>query len=304
MPIEFERSTGNCRVATPLRTDAGAAPAVTPPAAGMPSLMWLNADRVLYAGLLGEPSTRAFGSYSVYASLTVPHRISLEGGAWQATELSVVPPNVPHRIASAERMICSQMIEAETVAPAELPAWLRDSRGAVETADAQAVRRRMHGALEAFRHSGRKEYANAREFDIAFFGEALAPRPLDKRIAAVLQRIKLDPNQPHSAQECAAAACVSVSRFLHLFKAEVGTPFRSFRTWQRARSLLYYVTQTTSLAHIALDAGYPDSTHFSHSIRQVYGLTPKSIFAGCRKLALYGDAIGAVTVPSGLRSRA
>ena len=42
---------------------------------------------------------------------------------------------------------------------------------------------------------------------------------------------------------------------------------------------------------VALDVGYPDSTHFSHSIRQVYGLTPKSIFAGCRKLALYGSGL-------------
>ena len=47
-------------------------------------------------------------------------------------------------------------------------------------------------------------------------------------------------------------------------------------------------TQDANLANIALDVGYPDSTHFSHSVRQVYGLTPKSIFAGCRKLALYG----------------
>ena len=79
-----------------------------------------------------------------------------------------------------------------------------------------------------------------------------------------------------------------MSRFLHLFKAEVGVPFRSFRTWQRARSVLHFVTQTANLATIALDVGYPDSTHFSHSIRQVFGLTPKSIFEGCRKLELYG----------------
>ncbi len=300
MQIELDSPTETRRLATPLRTYTGAAP----DAPGMPALMWLNADRVLYVGLLGEPSVRTFGGHAVYASLAVPHRISLDGDEWQTTELSVVPPNVPHRIVSGERMICSLVIEAETVAPAELPAWLRECRGAVDATLAQALLQGMRAALEAFRQSGTKQYANAHEYDIAFFGEALATRPLDKRIASVLQRIKLDPNQPHSAQECAASICVSVSRFLHLFKAEVGTPFRSFRTWQRARSLLYYVTQTDSLANIALDAGYPDSTHFSHSIRQVYGLTPKSIFAGCRKLALYGDAIGGTADEPGLRSRA
>lgn len=53
------------------------------------------------------------------------------------------------------------------------------------------------------------------------------------------------------------------------------------------------MTQSSNLTDIALDAGYPDSTHFSHSIRQVYGLTPKSIFAGCRKLALYASGAAA-----------
>jgi hypothetical protein len=76
----------------------------------------------------------------------------------------------------------------------------------------------------------------------------------------------------------------------NLFKQEVGAPFRSFRTWKRARSLLHYVNRDANLAHVALDTGYPDSTHFSHSIRQVYGLKPKDIFAGSRRLAIYAQA--------------
>ncbi|WP_309901090.1 hypothetical protein [Variovorax soli] len=38
---------------------------------------------------------------------------------------------------------------------------------------------------------------------------------------------------------------------------------------------------------MALDTGYPDSTHFSHSIRQVYGLRPSDILAGSRRLAVH-----------------
>ncbi len=257
----------------------------TCPAPGPRALMWLNAERVAYVGLLGAPSVRTFGACSVYLSLNLPHRISLDGGRWQSTELSVVPPQVPHRIASGERMICSLLVETETVAPGSLPPWLRDGRGAVES---PALLGALRGALRALR-SGDRRYPNSAAFDRAFFGAPLAARALDRRIAAVLGRIRLDPDQPHSAKECAAAIHVSVSRFLHLFKAEVGVPFRSYRTWQRARSVLYHVTQTANLASIALDVGYPDSTHFSHSVRQVYGLTPKSIFAGCRRLELHGS---------------
>ena len=84
---------------------------------------------------------------------------------------------------------------------------------------------------------------------------------------------------------------LSFSRFLHLFRENVGAPFRSFRTWKRARSLLQYVNRDANLAHVALDTGYPDSTHFSHSIRQIYGMKPKDMFAGSRRLAIYGSTL-------------
>jgi len=250
-------------------------------------MMWLNTDRVLYVGLLGEPSIRTFGAYSIYLSLRRPHRISVAGGEWEEAELSVVPPGTPHRIASGERMICNLLIESETVDRDCLPPFIRDGRGAVQGDEAL---RDIRKALDRFRASGSRRYDRTEDFDRDFFGAALPDRPLDRRVRAVLDRIRKDPNSHTSAEDCAVASHLSVSRFLHLFKAEVGSSFRTFRTWQRARSVLYYVTQSATLANIALDVGYPDSTHFSHSVRQVYGLTPKSIFAGCRKLALYGSS--------------
>jgi methylphosphotriester-DNA--protein-cysteine methyltransferase len=125
------------------------------------------------------------------------------------------------------------------------------------------------------------------DFDCLFFGRALAPRPLDARIRRVIERIVSDPSASFSAEQCAAEVQLSFSRFLHLFKQETGVTFRAFRAWKRARSLLRHVRQAASLTDIALDAGYPDSAHFSHSIRQVYGLTPSDIVAGSRRLALH-----------------
>lgn len=260
-----------------------------------PRMMWLNADRVVYVGLLGEPTVRCFGGYSVYVSLRGAHRICLEGGDWQHSPFSVVPPSVRHRIVSGERMICNLLVEAETVDAPALPAYLREGRGAV---DAPVAQQRVRQALDGLHCAANHQYAGTAGFDAHFFGGPLPARAHDVRVQAVLDRIKANPNGHVSAQECAAAAHLSVSRFLHLFKAETGAPFRSFRTWQRARSLLYYVTQTGNLTDIALDAGYPDSTHFSHSIRQVYGLTPKSIFAGSRKLALYASGAGGTALAS------
>ena len=100
--------------------------------------------------------------------------------------------------------------------------------------------------------------------------------------------------EPVTAASCAAQAGLSASRFLHLFKEQTGISFRSFRAWKRARHLLHFANQDLNLAHLAQDIGYPDSTHFSHSIRRFYGLKPRAIFSGSRDLAIYrgGQAAG------------
>ena len=195
----------------------------------------------------------------------------------------VVPPLVPHQIETAHRSILSLLIEPEFVDPAGLPGFLRHCGPVEAPAFVQRVRA-LHGQLAEA--SGRESFDRF-DFDALFFGAALPQRPLDARVREVIERINADPAAPTSAEQCAASVALSFSRFLHLFKQETGLTFRAFRAWKRARSLLRHVHQSATLTDIALDTGYPDSTHFSHSIRQVYGLRPSDILAGSRRLAVH-----------------
>jgi AraC-like DNA-binding protein len=170
---------------------------------------------------------------------------------------------------------------------AALPPLLQ-ACGAVQAPEWAARVRRCHADLVA---QGRDLDLQPQDFDTLFWGQALAPRVLDARIARALSRIQDATSSPVTAQACAAEAHLSFSRFLHLFKQEVGAPFRSVRTWKRARSLLHHVNREQALVNVALDIGYPDSTHFSHSIRQTFGLKPRDIFAGSRKLRIIGGSM-------------
>jgi AraC-like DNA-binding protein len=249
-------------------------------------LMWITPDRVFYCGLLGVPSVRTMGTYTVYVAVTGTLRIRLGDGPWQITEMAVVPPYEPHQVSAEARMVNVIHVEAETVDAEALPAELK-GRGAI---DAPAFVRMVQQRQRELSEGGRAVDLMSLNFDQTFFGAELAARRIDSRIANVLTRIKDDPSAPGIAEAYAEVAHLSFSRFLHLFKQEVGAPFRSFRTWKRARNLLHYVNRTSNLAYVALDTGYPDSTHFSHSIRKVFGLKPSDIFAGSRKLAVYSHA--------------
>ncbi len=246
-------------------------------------LMWVTPQRVYYAGLLGAPSVRRLGSITVYAALDGAIRLRLDGGAWQAGELALVQPYEAHEVACDMRHVIVASVEPETVDGAALPPPLCRASG---LAAAPELSTRLRDVQALLRATGFGASPSEVDFDCVVFGRPLAPRRLDPRIAAALEALRRNPAAPDSAGDLATSAGLSTSRFLHLFTAQVGTPLRRLRAWKRARSLLQHVRRDVSLVHVALDTGYPDATHFSHSIRQVYGLKPRDIVAGSRRLRL------------------
>lgn len=249
-------------------------------------LMLLTPNRLFYSGLLGAPCNRMMGGLTVYVAVSGSISVRVADGPWVRTELAVLPPYVRHSVTSESGMIDMLQIEAETIDERELPAFLRETGACSEASSFVAhVRALYRGGLGA----PPTRALPSRDFDECFFGSRLPSRTLDPRIASAIDRIKRDPSAPADAAVHAAAARLSYSRFLHLFKQETGVPFRTFCRWKRARNILHFVTRSLNLAHLALDVGYPDSTHFSHSIRQIYGLRPRDIFAGSRRLAVYAQ---------------
>jgi AraC-like DNA-binding protein len=246
-------------------------------------LMLITPERVFYAGLLGRPRERCPGAFHVY--------VALRGGLWLSTadgrdahgELAVTMPNLRHTIASEYRSAICVAIEPESVPDGTLEAWEKRLSGA----ERDDFVHRIRSAYQALLVRTCRDNIDNAEFDRMCLGEALPQRKLDQRVVRAIARIGKFSGEPVTAAACAAEAGLSASRFLHLFKQETGISFRSFRAWKRARHLLHFANQDLNLAHLAQDIGYPDSTHFSHSIRRFYGLKPRAIFSGSRDLAIY-----------------
>ena len=246
-------------------------------------LMLITPERVFYAGLLGRPRERRPGAFHVY--------VAIKGGLWLSTadgqasygELAVTMPNLRHTITSEHRAAICVAIEPESVCDGVLEAW----RVHLSGAEAASFARRIRGAYEQLLNRMCGNDVDSAALDQMCFGEVLPRRALDPRVARAIARIEKFSGEPVTATACAAEAGLSTSRFLHLFKQETAISFRAFRAWKRARHLLHFANQDLNLAHLAQDIGYPDSTHFSHSIRRFYGLKPRAIFSGSRDLAIY-----------------
>jgi AraC-like DNA-binding protein len=246
-------------------------------------LMLISPQRVFYAGLLGRPRGRTSGAFHIYCALEGGLTVTRDGCSERATIIAV-PPYVSHTVVSDQPTVICVTIEPETVQASDLDK-LTSRLSGVEGAP---VRQRIRAVYDGIRAGTVRpaEMATA-EFDRIIFGAPLAARQLDPRVAATVARLVENPERPMTAEDCARDAGLSQSRFLHLFKDETGVSFRAFRAWKRARHLLHFVNEDLNFAHLAQDIGYPDSTHFSHSIRRFYGLKPRAIFTGSRDLAIY-----------------
>jgi AraC-like DNA-binding protein len=245
-------------------------------------LMLITPERVFYAGLLGRPRERCPGAFHVYVAINGGLRLVTEDGSESCGELMAVLPNVRHTIASDHSSAICLVIEPESVPEGAFDDFSKRLSGPERESFARSIR----SAYARLLHRPCDDITSA-EFDRMCFGEALPRRILDSRVARAIVQIERFGGEPVTAASCAAEAGLSPSRFLHLFKQETGISFRSFRAWKRARHLLHFANQDLNLAHLAQDIGYPDSTHFSHSIRRFYGLKPRAIFSGSRDLAIY-----------------
>jgi AraC-like DNA-binding protein len=248
-------------------------------------LMLITPERVFYAGLLGRPRQRCSGAFHVYVAIEGGLRLSPGGAGESDGELAVTPPYLPHTISSDHRSVICVTIEPESVGAGAID----DLAARLSGPDRQQFASRIRAAYDQLLRQRCRDALTSAELDRLCFGEALPRRVLDPRVVKAIAQIGRFAGEPVTAESCAVEVALSPSRFLHLFKEETGISFRSFRAWKRARHLLHFANQDLNLAHLAQDIGYPDSTHFSHSIRRFYGLQPRAIFSGSRDLAIYGS---------------
>lgn len=244
--------------------------------------MVIGRERVFYLGLLGVPSERSLGAYILYSGVERPFNLCIDG-VWQSRWLAMVSPCQPHRISTEDGLISAILLEPEAVDASYLHAWWEGIDGGDQ---ARAIAGRIRAGYARLRTVDGVLLPDALDLDQLFLGRSL-PRPvMDPRVARIVRAMQVDPRSIYAASDCAEAAELSFSRFLHLFKQETGVNFRKFRAWKRARSVLHLVNRRHSMTEVALEAGYPDSAHFSRCVRQVYGLCPSDIFSGSRSMTI------------------
>lgn len=116
----------------------------------------------------------------------------------------------------------------------------------------------------------------ARWLDLAAPSSA---RRIDDRISTAAQWIRSDPARAVSAADIAARVHLSESRFLHLFRQELGTSLRRYRVWVRLLHAATLLDAGANLTTAAAESGFATPSHLAHRFRATFGL-PAGQFLG------------------------
>ncbi len=115
-----------------------------------------------------------------------------------------------------------------------------------------------------------------------FIPDFCIKRHFESRVQNVLNWIDLKEKAGSwdeiALNEALNIACLSKSRFLHLFSMETGIPWRPYLLWRRLLSAINFVFKGCSMTESALNAGFSDSAHLSRAFRSTFGMSPSQAY--------------------------
>jgi AraC family transcriptional regulator len=109
----------------------------------------------------------------------------------------------------------------------------------------------------------------------------LAPaRRFDSRVTAVLNAIRESDDLRMPLDRAADIACLSPTRFAHLFKRQVGLPFSRYMLWRKLTRAMVAVASERTIAAAAHAADFADAAHLTRTFYQMVGMAPSALMRG------------------------
>lgn len=109
----------------------------------------------------------------------------------------------------------------------------------------------------------------------------LAPaRRFDSRVTTVLDAIRGSDDLRMSLDQAADLACLSPTRFAHLFRDQVGLPFSRYMLWRKLTRAMVAVASERTIAAAAHAADFADAAHLTRTFYQMVGMAPSALMRG------------------------
>lgn len=96
----------------------------------------------------------------------------------------------------------------------------------------------------------------------------------EKRIINAIKYMDANFEKVLSLEEVSKKCFLSPTRFLHLFKEKTNLTFRRYQLWNKIIKSLPFLVKN-SITETAYKFGFSDSSHYTRTFKETFGVTPK-----------------------------
>lgn len=255
-------------------------------------IWFLDREATFFAGTLDYNAPHQHGAPVYLAGLFGSFGLRLPQTSWLTCRTAMIPAGLVHELDVGGQPIAVLYLETEEgSAFSSLVGDYHEIGGAVvgTTGDATLFRPLFEdpGSL-AWIDEGLRDLLRFAKGKSARMGRL---RPADRRLRYALEPLlevrssgcALLEGSASSVATLAARAGLSPSRFQHLFTAQMGVPFRRYRSWVRMRRAIGEIVVGANFTGAAHTAGYADQAHFAHDFRRTFGAPASRSLKGLRR---------------------
>lgn len=246
---------------------------------GTPS--WYLWDGGFFAIGRSEGVVPPHSHHAIQIVIVVEGTVGIRGrrGDWRMGSGVAVRADVEHAYNANGAVGAMLFIDPESLEGAWLRSSLRDEITLVPSSRlvscAGELRRFLEQPLESLEIAALIKYC----VQALSTGAPPSRRP-DERVTRVLAAIREADDLRMSIEDAAAMVFLSPSRFAHLFKQQVGLPFRRYMLWRKLARAVLLIGRERTIAAAAHAADFADAAHLTRTFYQMFGLPPSVMMRG------------------------
>lgn len=265
-------------------------PSLNKPAAAASRTVWEEKDRpprwyLWEGGFLalgqggGEVAAHSHHAIQIFVAIDGKAAIRQTGGPWSEARGLIVRPDIEHAFDARGATGAMLFVDPESTEGAWLQTGVAEDITLVPDVRVQhcvsALRTFLERPLESM------EVADLiRHCVRAFYAGVPPTRRLDPRIASVLAAIRESDELRMSLEAAAELVHLSAGRFAHLFKEEIGLPFRRYMLWRKVTRAMLAIGKERTLAAAAQRGDFADAAHLTRTFYQMFGIPPSVMMRG------------------------
>jgi AraC-like DNA-binding protein len=227
--------------------------------------VWLWPGQALYAGPSLNLAPHSGSVWCLAVGIDGPLTVATADGVSRTAHSVLIPPRLTHQLTCHGTGLVSCYLEPTS-----------------ERADASRQKFNEWQHQVGLRHvdEERLQFTPSDDEGASHWLDLAAPaaqRRIDPRIAAAARTIRDDPTATISSHQLAADAGLSESRFLHLFRDELGTSLRRYRLWIRLTHAGAAIAVGDNLTTAAMKAGFASPSHLADRFKTTFGLSASQL---------------------------